>query len=257
MHAMLNDSARSHYQTVPGPKEKFHFNPNDLAPEKWKQLGLNERQVSGIVRFRNAGGTFRFKEDIQRVYSLDSITAESLMPYIDLPSRDNGYQFLDQDSMHTFVHLFNAHKQQKSGYNLKLELNEVDTAQLKLVPGIGGFYARNIIKYRNALGGFADTLQLLEVWKMTPAKVAQIHDFFTVDQSLIKKINVNTASVDDMRMHPYLTTNQAKVIVAYREKHGSYRNLEDLRDTHILPQATLSKLEPYLDFGPPHAGENP
>jgi competence protein ComEA len=250
MQIITRDSAREHYSSLPTQSARFHFNPNELSKEKWTELGLNERQVNGIMRYKASGGKFKYREDIHRIYSLDSITAESLIPYIDLPARDNGFQHLDSDSMRSFVSLFNAHGQQTKNYNLKFELNEVDSTQLRLVPGIGAFFARNIIKYRNALGGFADTLQLLEVWKMTPAKMAQIHHFFEVNPNLIKKIKINSVSVDDLRMHPYLNFNQAKVVVAYREKHGNYNKLSDLLNTHIIPAGILSKLEPYLDFSP-------
>jgi DNA uptake protein ComE-like DNA-binding protein len=45
-----------------------------------------------------------------------------------------------------------------------------------------------------------------------------------------------------------LKYNQVKVIVAYRKQHGNFKNAEDLKQIKILDEATISKIEPYLEF---------
>ena len=56
------------------------------------------------------------------------------------------------------------------------------------IKGIGQYFAMNIIKKRDAFGGFISKKQLLEVWKFDEEKLALISDFVSVDPNLIKQI---------------------------------------------------------------------
>ena len=44
-----------------------HFDPNGLPAERWKQLGLSEKQIAVIKRFEAKGGHFYKKEDVQKM----------------------------------------------------------------------------------------------------------------------------------------------------------------------------------------------
>ena len=49
-------------------------------------------------------------------------------------------------------------RQEKFPEGIRVELNTADTATLKKIPGIGSYYARRIVDYRNRLGGFVSVL---------------------------------------------------------------------------------------------------
>ena len=49
-----------------------------------------------------------------------------------------------------------------------MELNTADTATLKKIPGIGSYYARKIVAYREALGGFVSKSQVTEIDGLPP-----------------------------------------------------------------------------------------
>ena len=51
---------------------------------------------------------------------------------------------------------------------LSVELNSADSVTLQLLHGIGPAYARRIVNYRDRLGGFVSTTQLLEVYGFGP-----------------------------------------------------------------------------------------
>ena len=76
----------------------------------------------------------------------------------------------------------------------------------------------------------------------------KIKDSFRVNQGLVQKIQVNTASVDKLKNHPYLNFYQAKAIYELRRKVGKLKSVHDLKQIEQLDEQTLVKLTPYLSF---------
>ena len=111
--------------------------------------------------------------------------------------------------------------------------------------GVGSFYAKNIVKLRNALGGFINKNQLLELWKFDDDKLKEIEKNITVDANRVKKRNINTLTAKELK-HPYLSWNQANAIVYYKNKHGNYRTIEEIKKTDVIDEETYLKIAPYL-----------
>jgi competence protein ComEA len=65
---------------------------------------------------------------------------------------------------------------------------------------------------------------------------------------VIKKLPVNTATVQELDAHPYITPKVANIMVDYRNQHGRYTSLASLYQIRALDKATLDKLAPYLSF---------
>jgi len=62
------------------------------------------------------------------------------------------------------------------------------------------------------------------------------------------KINVNQASAEQLKSIPELGEPLAKAIVAYREKHGGFKDSADLKKVPHLPAATVDRLQDRLSF---------
>ena len=67
-----------------------------------------------------------------------------------------------------------------------------------------------------------------------------------IDGDELRKININTATIDQLKRHPYLDYYQAKAIVNYREKYGKFATVNDLLKTNLSYQETFDKIKPYL-----------
>ena len=64
----------------------------------------------------------------------------------------------------------------------------------------------------------------------------------------IKKLNVNTATYQELVAHPYIDAYLTKLIIHYRERNGPIRDLDELqRITHAYPEL-IEKLRPYIVF---------
>lgn len=61
------------------------------------------------------------------------------------------------------------------------------------------------------------------------------------------KLNLNTATVDQLMLLPGIGPSKAERILAFRGKHGPFKRIADLRRVKGFGYKTLKKLEPFLD----------
>lgn len=135
---------------------------------------------------------------------------------------------------------------------LVVELNGADTTTLQLLHGIGPAFARRIVKYRERLGGYVSTSQLLEVYGFTPDLLAHIAPHLQLDTaSALRRIPVNSATLKQLIRHPYVEYYFARDLVNLRSHGVTFSSVDDLRTLPSASDTMLSKLHPYLDFSLP------
>ena len=61
-------------------------------------------------------------------------------------------------------------------------------------------------------------------------------------------MNVNVAPFEELYLHPYIGKPKARLIVAYRQQHGPFHSLEDLKKVPVLKPEDVEKMRPYLRF---------
>ena len=129
----------------------------------------------------------------------------------------------------------------------KVDLNQADSLDLQSIPGIGSKTAAQILRYRERLGGFVSMEQLLEVTYMDSSRYVKLLPYLCVQPSPpLQRININTATVEELKKHPYIDYYLAKSIVVRRKANGGYRNLEEMRSATKLYEELFDKLAPYL-----------
>lgn len=217
---------------------RFAFDPNTLPESGWRQLGLSDRQIRTIKNYEARGGVFRKKEDLKKMYCIREELYNSLEPYIRIPAESRPPAvFVDAKVV--------SAKTPETAVTAVIELNDADSAQLTTLRGIGAFYAKTILKYRNSIGGFYAKEQLLEVWKFDADKYAAIEKFITVDPAKIRKLGINSLAAEQLK-HPYLSWNMVNAIVNYRKAHGKFKTIDEIKRTDLVDDETLRKIAPYL-----------
>lgn len=127
-----------------------------------------------------------------------------------------------------------------------IEINSADTAAFKKLKGIGSYYAKKIVDYRNKLGGFYTIDQIKEVYGIKPEVIEMNRLYLKVDTTLIHKININTVSKEDLKEHPYIRWNVANSIVLYRINHGKYKSVQNIQNSDLVNDELYRKIVRYL-----------
>lgn len=214
----------------------FDFDPNNLQDEQWKQLGLNDGQIRVLNNYLTKGGKFRRKEDLQKMYVLKDDYAR-LEPYIKIKEQPA------DTTKHFEKKIFPA--ESKSSF-ARIDIGIADTIELRAIKGVGAARARGIFKYRQALGGFYSVEQLREVWGLDSVYSQIAPQVFIKDTTNIRKININTATVEQLGAHPYIRKKLGELIFAYRREHGAFADIAALKGMPLVTKDLFQKLAPYL-----------
>jgi DNA uptake protein ComE-like DNA-binding protein len=238
-------------------------------------LGLQPWQVRSIYRYRAKGGVFREPEDFAQVYGLTVKQYRELQPYIRISpdyraasevygrkahqhtsrqgQRQGGGGSLHEKAPAASVTADiapHAYSRDTVLHPIKLkvgevvDLNRADTTMLKKVPGIGSYYARKVVAYREQLGGFYSTDQLFEIEGFPE----EAESFFTLDANAVRRLDLNKLSMAQLRKHPYINFYMAKAIADRRRLKGPLHSLDDLS---LLPDFTpevIDRLSHYVSF---------
>ena len=129
-----------------------------------------------------------------------------------------------------------------------IELNAADTTILKKIPGIGSAFANRIVRYRALLGGYYTVQQLAEVYGIDEERYAAFEPWFTVDDSFIQKLSVNSLAQDSLSRHPYISYRQARAIIQLRTQKKQLSGWDNLALLDEFTEQDKNRILPYLSF---------
>ncbi|HQW84796.1 MAG TPA: helix-hairpin-helix domain-containing protein [Ferruginibacter sp.] len=241
----------NNYQNYYQPSEKnyytkqnkgvlFYFDPNTLSEEGWVRLGVREKTAATIQKYIAKGGKFYKPADIGKIWGLHENEVARLLPYVRIAAKESAAFVAD-----------NNIKPQKTieRYAQKMmtvDINDADTTAFIALPGIGSKLANRIINFRDKLGGFYTIEQVAETFALPDSTFQKIKHNLQLNNTTVKKININAATIDELKLHPYIRYNLANAIVQYRNQHGQFVSVNDLKKIMIFSDEKFNKVEPYL-----------
>lgn len=221
----------------------FNFDPNTLDADGWKRLGVHDKTIHTIQKFLDRGYKFSQPEDIRKIYGLRKEDAERLIPYIHINQKESSANDSYANKGNT---TFTANPAPEIKRTKIIDINTADTAEFISLPGIGSKLAARIINFRQKLGGFSSVAQLGETYGIPDSTFQKIKPRLQCINPALKTININTADINELRAHPYLRWNIANAIVNYRQQHGNYKSVEDIKKIDIITDDLYNKIAPYL-----------
>jgi competence protein ComEA len=233
------------YPTTSNPASStlFPFDPNLLDAAGWARLGLREKTIKTILNYVSKGGRFRKPEDLERIYGLFPDEYERLRPYIRIAATE--YPVAAAKGPEKWPEHQAANK--PAGYKRpSVEINTADTSAWIALPGIGSKLAQRIVLFREKLGGFYSIKQVAETFGLADSVFQKIEPLLKLENSAVRKININTASAEELKVHPYMKWGVINAIIAYRKEHGPFRKKEELKQVMAVTEEVYAKLAPYL-----------
>jgi competence protein ComEA len=126
----------------------------------------------------------------------------------------------------------------------KIDINRATLSQLHTIAGVTDEIAQKIIALRDKRGGFRSAEELLELQSVDQAVLASVLRSVYVPASATTtaapsapaaptsatsdKVNINTATVDQLKSLNQIGEVLAQRIVEYRTRNGPFRNPEDI-----------------------------
>lgn len=218
------------------------FDPNVADSSTLVHLGFKPWQAKNMLKYRAAGGRYRKPEDLKRLYGMTDSMYLALAPYITIAQVENDSVLADTLGLDSLP-VWTSEKK-----DTLINLRTADTTELKMIRGIGSYRARQIVGYRERLGGFVRVEQVKEILGLESTEVDSILAHLWIDSVAVEQMNVNTIGVQRLSRHPYLRFEQAKAIYELRRRKIRLDSIQQLQAIDCISGETLEKIAPYLNF---------
>lgn len=123
--------------------ESFRFDPNTASIDDLVRLGFSRKQAGAIDSYRSKGGRFRRKEDFAKSFVVSDSLFRRLEPFIDIPL---------------------------------LDINTADSAAFDALPGIGPYFASQMVAYREKIGRYSSVEQLMDIPRFDGERLEGLRD---------------------------------------------------------------------------------
>ena len=231
----LRDSAEGKVDSV-GMSELFEFDPNTLTFAEWKRLGIQEKTIRTIINYRNKGGKFYKPDDLRKIWGLSKDVADKIVPFVRISAT------FDQSSQH----YFHQQKWVASSAIGVLDINTATVDQFMQIPGLEHSLAYRIINYKENVGGFSCVAQIRNVFGMTDSIYQLILPHVQTQPATLKRININTATYYELSQNPFIRKDVANAIIIYRNQHGLYHQIDDIKKIAFITEEIFLQIVPYL-----------
>ena len=214
---------------------RFFFDPNSLSKDSLILLGIPPHLAQTIIKYRSKGGRFDQPTDLARIYHFPPALADTLAPWVKIPSVDQLIKPTSQNKL------------PEQPILIEVDINLADAQQWASLKGIGPVLSERIVRFREKLGGFVAIDQVAETYGLPDSTFQNIHHQL-IYSPLAEKIPINWVSFDTLSQHPYINYKEARILLNYRRNHGPFSQFEDLTKIRGIKPSVFQRLRPYLDF---------
>lgn len=210
------------------------FNPNYINYERGFRLGMSPEEVDRLLEFRTQDKYVNSAAEFQKITGISDSLLHAMSPYFKFPE---------------WTKSSNRVESREKPVLKKVDLNKATYNDLVALKGIGDYFANAVLNEREKLGGFVSVEQLQYIKGLRPEAVTLLkQSTFIKNKPAIVKVNINTASREELIQIPYITSRIAREIVVLRSKEDRPLRKEDLEKISSLPLDKLKIIELYLDF---------
>ena len=186
------------------PSTFFVFDPNTIDSQQALLLGMSSRQAKTLLKYRSRGGRFYKKEDIFKLYGLDSLLANALVPYIQ-------------------IHSINSKEKLWT-----INLNEASVLEWKQKTTLTDLQIQSIQQYQKSHGMFYSIYELPKVYGITDSLFQVLKPHLRVDKNVKNILNSRTMNFNQWKSLDLFSDQQIFQILALRKKQGGEMGWKNL-----------------------------
>ncbi|HNF48293.1 MAG TPA: helix-hairpin-helix domain-containing protein [Chitinophagales bacterium] len=131
-----------------------------------------------------------------------------------------------------------------------LEVNSATAEEYEKLYGIGKVLSVRIVTFRDKLGGFYSVNQVKDVFGVEDSVFQHFKSHLTIKPKVPKKININSATYEELTANPYFFSTVAKQIIGYRTKVKPFTTIEDVKNLYFVRDHPehFDKMKPYIEI---------
>ncbi|MDZ4669076.1 MAG: helix-hairpin-helix domain-containing protein [bacterium] len=181
-----------------------------------------------------------------KIWALEIDSNEQFFESKYVPKKDFKNKFKPHEKGGAFFVMDTLTYPKKFAKKYPIEINSADSETLVTLPKIGPVLAGRIVQYRNKLRGFHNLSQLMEIWGFKEDFLFDLEGKISLDSRLVNVYKLNHVGVDELKSHPYFKFTLSKAIVNFRNQHGNYARVEDIKQIKLVNDSIYSLVSPYL-----------
>lgn len=218
------------------------FNPNFITEYKAHKLGLSTEELKKLHQFRAKDLWINSVAQFQEVTGVSDVVLAKISPYFKFPD------WVTNSKTANYIITYPSTKFSKEKI-IPIDLNIATLEQLEKINGIGTTTALKIIDLRSKLGAFVSLEQLKFIYGIQEYALEDAQRKLCIkNPQTILKIDINNASIDELKMFPYFNYSIAKQIVKYRSMNGDLHSKADLQQIPNFPIEKIDIISVYLTF---------
>jgi DNA uptake protein ComE-like DNA-binding protein len=218
------------------------INPNKASKQKLVESGLNQKISDRLINFRDKGAKFYTREDLAKVYGMDSNW---------LYAKGISFEYGERQTEEY------SHKNLWATKDLRLSIFDPNTVSpeglmdMRLPKGA----IRGIISFRERYREFEKTDDIYAVYSIDSALADRIKPFLRIENmgtgasdldSTFWPISINRADTNQLKLVKGIGSYLANSIVDYREKLGGFYSLEQLLELYSVDSIRFAKINARL-----------
>ncbi len=223
----------------------FPFNPNFISDYKGFTLGMSTEEIDRLHEFRATNKYVNSAKEFQTVTKVSDSLLGILEPHFKFP------EWVTNKKKNKQSYTPNKFAKKEDVVFKKMDLNKATIEELRKVYGIGEKLSERIIKYRAKLGGFTTASQLEDVYGLKPEVIQKVWQRFYLNKSntyqksdevALKKIDLNKATIEELRKVYGIGEKLSERIVNYRTKIGGFVTESQLEDVYGLKPEVIQNV---------------
>lgn len=222
-------------------KRLFIFNPNTIPEETLDSLKLPLPIKSNLIKYRDAGGTFKSINDLQKLYGMTDSIFRQIAPFVAIPQKKPRLQTGNVKKIEADI----------SGF---FDPNTASLNELKKY-GLNSFQAKNIVSYRESGGSYYQPEDLLKIYGLDSVTFKRIYPYLKIDVVLepekivtIQQISIelNTADTTELVKLKGIGPVFASRIIKYRNLLGGYHHRKQLLEVYGFSEEMYRSVESFV-----------
>ncbi|WP_452601568.1 ComEA family DNA-binding protein [Pontimicrobium sp. MEBiC06410] len=217
----------------------FPFNPNYISDYKGAVLGMNTAEIDRLLKFRAQNKWVNSAKEFQNVTKVSDSLLVTMSPYFKFPDwvkNPKPRANFSKTNQRTL----------KDNYE-KIDLSTATAIQLQKIYGIGEKLSERIIKYRTKNKGFIALIELQEIYGLSPEVIENIKERCVIKlPKKAVKLNVNTATRDELVTIKYIDYEIAHNIIEERTLREGFKSIDELTKVKDFPIKKIEIIRLYL-----------